>query len=85
MPKDALTPQARHHFTRFDQVDQLAAREMNPDLGFMGCLPRRGSGDRGDLRERMAHEISELREGMAKLEGLLEGLREAITGRVKAS
>ena len=23
MPKDALTPQARHHFTRFDQVDQL--------------------------------------------------------------
>ena len=48
MPKDALTPQARHHFTRFDQVDQLAAREMNPDLGFMGCLPRRGSGDRGD-------------------------------------
>ncbi len=27
----------------------------------------------GDLRERMAH-----------LEGLLEGLREAITGRVKA-
>ena len=29
------------------------------------------------LRERMAHEISELRERMAKLEGLLEGLREA--------
>ena len=25
MPKDALTPQARHHFTRFDQVDQLVA------------------------------------------------------------
>ena len=25
MPKDGLTPQARHHFTRFDQVDQLAA------------------------------------------------------------
>ena len=39
----------------------------------------------GELRERMAHEISELRERMAKLEGLLEGLREAITGRVKAS
>ena len=49
MPKDALTPQARHHFTRFDQVDQLAARDhLNPDLGSMGCLPRRGSGDRGD-------------------------------------
>ena len=25
MPKDALTPQARYHFTRFDQVNQLAA------------------------------------------------------------
>ena len=30
-------------------------------------------------------EVGELRERMAKLEGLLEGLREAITGRVKAS
>ena len=38
-------------------------------------------GEVGDLRERMAHEISELRERMAHLEGLLEGLREAITGR----
>ncbi len=37
-----------------------------------------------ELRERMAHEISELRERMAKLEGLLEGLREAITGRAAA-
>ena len=25
MPKDALTPQARHHFTRFDQVDPLCS------------------------------------------------------------
>ena len=38
-----------------------------------------------DLRERMAHEIGELRERMAKLEGLLEGLREAISGRAAAS
>ena len=30
-------------------------------------------------------EVGELRERMAHLEGLLEGLREAITGRVKAS
>ena len=42
-------------------------------------------GEVGELRERMAHEISELRERMAKLEGLLEGLREAITGRIAAS
>ena len=42
-------------------------------------------GEVGELRERMAHEISELRERMAKLEGLLEGLREAITVRASAS
>jgi len=41
-------------------------------------------GEIGELRERMAHEVSELRERMAKLEGLLEGLREAVTGRVAA-
>ena len=39
MLKDALTPQARHHFTRFDQVNQLAAaRETAADLGFMARL-----------------------------------------------
>lgn len=37
-----------------------------------------------DLRERIdaqGREISQLRERMAHLEGLLEGLREAITGK----
>ena len=30
------TPQALHHFTRFNQVDQLVeAREADPDMGFM--------------------------------------------------
>ena len=30
-------PPARHHFTQADQVNQLAAaREADPDLGFMG-------------------------------------------------
>ena len=34
-----VTPQAQHHFTRFDQVDQLVgASEADPDLGFMGRL-----------------------------------------------
>ena len=53
MPKDALTPQARHHFTRFDQVDQLVrAREADADLGFMArmmalcSLPRTNPGNR---------------------------------------
>ena len=46
-------PQALHHFTRFDQVDQLAwASEEDPDLGFMArlmalcSLPRTNPGDR---------------------------------------
>ena len=39
---------------------------------------------RSDLRSELNQvhaEIGQLRERMAKLEGLLEGLREAITGR----
>ena len=39
MPKDALTSQARYHFTRFDQVDQLVgAAEADPETGFMARL-----------------------------------------------
>ena len=33
------SPQALHHFTRFDQVNQLvSASEADPDLGFMARL-----------------------------------------------
>ena len=46
------TPQARHHFTRFDQVNQLVrASEADPDLGFMArmmalcSLPRTNPGN----------------------------------------
>ena len=46
-------PPARHHFTQADQVNQLAAaREADPDLGFMArllalcSLPRTNPGDR---------------------------------------
>ena len=45
------SPQALHHFTRFDQVDQLVrASEADPDLGFMArmmalcSLPRTNPG-----------------------------------------
>ena len=45
------TPQAVHHFTRFDQVNQLvSASEADADLGFMArmmalcCLPRTNPG-----------------------------------------
>ena len=47
------TPQAVHHFTRFDQVNQLVeAGEADPDMGFMArllalcCLPRANPGNR---------------------------------------
>ena len=47
------SPQARHHFTQADQVNQLvAAREADPDLGFIArmmalcSLPRTNPGDR---------------------------------------
>ena len=48
-----LSPQARHHFTRADQVNQLVtASEADPDLGFIArmmalcSLPRTNPGDR---------------------------------------
>ena len=47
------SPQARHHCTRFDQVNQLvSASEAEPDLGFMArmmalcSLPRTNPGNR---------------------------------------
>ena len=50
-------PHTRHHFTRFDQVDQLVgASEAEPDLGFMArllmlcTLPRTNPGDRKEYR-----------------------------------
>ena len=42
------------------------------------------AGLRGEIAE-IRGEIGKLRERMAHLEGLLEGLREAITGRAAAS
>ena len=58
----ALTPaapQARHHFTRLDQINQLVgASEADADLGFMGrllalcSLPRTNPGDRKEYVRR---------------------------------
>ena len=52
-------------------------------VGVWGIVPRYD----GRVRERMdaqgketAEQLGQLRERMAKLEGLLEGLREAVTG-----
>ena len=51
------SPQARHHFTRFDQVNQLvSASEAAPALGFMArtmalcSLPRTNPGDRKEYK-----------------------------------
>ena len=42
------------------------------------------AGLRGEIAE-VRGEVAQLRERMAHLEGLLEGLREAITGRARVS
>ena len=51
------TPQARHHFTQADQVNQLvSASEADPDLGFMArllalcSLPRTNPGNRKEYK-----------------------------------
>ena len=51
------SPQALHHFTRFDQVNQLvSASEAEPDLGFMArllvlcSLPRTNPGNRKEYK-----------------------------------
>ena len=44
-------------------------------------LETRMDGRLSDVETQMNIQSSELRERMAKLEGLLEGLRESITGR----
>ena len=58
MLKDALTPQARHHFTRFDQVNQLGVGQRSGRLtvGFMArmmvlcSLPRTNPGNRKEYK-----------------------------------
>ena len=54
-----LSPQGRHHFTLFDQVDQLVgASEADPEMGFMArmmalcSLPRTNPGQRKEYVRR---------------------------------
>ena len=60
-------------------------------VALAGLILTSSRGLRQDMRrldERISgleYQIGELRERMAHLEGLLEGLREAITGRAKAN
>ena len=55
------TPQARHHFTRADQVNQLvSASEADPERGFVGrmmalcSLPRTNPGNRTQYKRSTA-------------------------------
>ena len=52
-----VTPQARHHFTRFDQIDRLiGAGESDSEIGYMGrlmalcSLPRTNPGHRKEFK-----------------------------------
>ena len=64
-------------------------KELRADFrGEMGDLRTELRGEIGDLRtelnslrEQMNHDIAALSERVARLEGLLEGLRDAVTGK----
>ena len=63
----------------------MSVRGLRQDMQTqMGGLRGEIAGLRGEIAE-IRGEIAQLRERMAHLEGLLEGLREAITGRAAAS
>ena len=54
----------------------------------MAALERRLEGKMSALESRVEavkHGLSDLRERMARLEGLLDGLREAVAGRARQS
>ena len=53
-------------------------------VALAGVILTSARGVRQDINE-LRGEVGTLRERMAHLEGLLEGLREAIVGRAKAS
>ena len=69
------SPQALHHFTRFDQVNQLVgASEADPDLGFMArmmalcSLPRTNPGNRWQyVRQNGPYKLIMISGGNTKL------------------
>ncbi len=71
------SPQALHHFTRFDQVNQLvSASEADPDLGFMArmmalcSLPRTNPGTRiRYIRQNGPYTLVMTAGGKSKLPG----------------
>ena len=57
---------------------------MTSNRGLREDMARMEARLREDMKQ-LAERVARVEHSQAKLEGLLEGLREAITGRVKAS
>ena len=55
--RSLVTPQARHHYTRFDQVDRLVrAGESDSDIGYMGRLMALCNLPRTNLGNQLQYE-----------------------------
>ncbi len=67
-----------------EKISGLESRTDEKISGLESRLDGKISGLESQIND-LRGEVGELRERMAKLEGLLEGLREAITGRAAAS
>ena len=64
------TPQARHHFTRADQVNQLvAASEADPDRGFMARMMALPAGDLAADRSARHDRLRTALQGRHRLGG----------------
>ena len=66
------SPQASHHFTQADQVNQLVgASEADPDLGFMGrtmalcSLPRSNPGNRLQYKRVNGNYVAKCRNSIS--------------------
>ena len=64
------TPQARHHFTQADQVNQLVgAREADSDLGFMARMMALPAGDLAADRSARHDRLRTALQGRHRLGG----------------
>ena len=60
-------------------------RDMREDMGKLESRLREDTSQLRDDIKQLGDRVSRVEHSQAKLEGLLEGLREAITGRVSSS
>ena len=71
--------------TRLDgRIGGLEER-LREDMGKMESRLREDTSQLRDDIKQLGERVARMEHGQAKLEGLLEGLREAITGRIAAS